>query len=235
MNKEVKTAGELVPQLISETSASVTTPPTILSKQQNDELRARMRVWCSRNLRIQTNNNPQLEDLERAAYRFCSGVWDTPTSGYLLVIYGANGNGKTHVARNVFNWIKKVGHARGCVTEKNHVSFLQAIFWHWPGLLDTLKSGNWDVVDDMFKIPVLILDEMAGGHDPSQVGTDKLCQVLSKRENKWTLVTTNVTPDEWESKFDKRIASRLFRDSEIVDLSMAPDFKMTELHEAPSI
>lgn len=173
------------------------------------------------------NNHPQLEDLERATYRFCSGVWNTPTTGRLLVVFGSNGNGKTHVARNVNRWIQYVGPGKQFVPHTNHVSFLQSIYWHWPALLDALKFGNWDIIDDMLKIPVLILDELGGGHDPSQVGTDKLCQILSQRENKWTLVTTNATPEEWEAKFDKRVASRLFRNSELVDLSNAPDFALS--------
>jgi DNA replication protein DnaC len=76
----------------------------------------------------------------------------------------------------------------------------------------------------MFEIPCLIIDELGGGHDPSRVGVDKLCQVLSKRESMWTLITTNLLPAAWEEAFDRRVSSRFFRNSTLVDLSDVPDF-----------
>jgi len=98
------------------------------------------------------------------------------------------------------------------------------LYWHWPELLDNFKNGGWDVVEDLFSAPVLILDELGGGHDPSEVGVDKLCQVLTRREFKWTLITTNISPENWEQQFDKRVASRLLRNSTIIDLSDVPDY-----------
>lgn len=91
-------------------------------------------------------------------------------------------------------------------------------------LLDRLKAGSWDLVQDCMSIPVLVIDELGGGHDPSRVGVDKLCQILSHRENKWTVITTNILPAAWEENFDRRVASRLLRNSTIVDLSDVPDF-----------
>jgi hypothetical protein len=44
----------------------------------------------------------------------------------------------------------------------------------------------------------LIIDDLGAGHDPSGVGTDKLCQVLSRREEMWTLITTNIMPVAWQ-------------------------------------
>jgi DNA replication protein DnaC len=76
----------------------------------------------------------------------------------------------------------------------------------------------------MFTAPMLLLDELGGGHDPSRVGVDKLCQVLSRRETRWTLITTNILPAAWEQAFDRRVASRLLRNSTLVDLSDVPDF-----------
>jgi len=76
-------------------------------------------------------------------------------------------------------------------------------------------------------VPCLVIDELGGGHDPSGVGVDKLCQILSRRENMWTLITTNITASAWESKFDRRVASRFFRNSVHVDLGDVPDFSTT--------
>lgn len=153
------------------------------------------------------------------------GVWDNPQRGRLLLLVGNNGTAKTHCAKAVREWLRRVGHGKQFIVPKsNHISYIDFVFWHWPKLLDTLKNGGWDVVDDMFSAAILIIDDLGAGHDPSGVGTDKLCQVLSKREKMWTLVTTNIMQPAWEQSFDRRIASRFIRNSTIVDLSDVPDF-----------
>lgn len=159
-----------------------------------------------------------------AVERICGRIWDRPERGKLVVLFGENGSGKTTAANAICRWIKRVGPTKIFSVRRNHVQFLDVIFWSWPQLLDSFKNGNWDVVEDLFSEGVVILDELGGGHDPSFVGVDKLCQVLSKRENKWTIVTTNILPAHWEEKFDRRIASRL-TDSEWIDLSDVPDFR----------
>lgn len=144
--------------------------------------------------------------------------------GHLLVIHGENGTGKTHCAKRVHKWVGCTGHGKQFIRYENEVSHIKSAYWNWPALLDALKSGEWHLVEDLIEVDVLIIDELGGGHDPSFVGVDKLCQILSARENKWTLITTNITPDNWETKFDRRVASRMVRNSVIVDLSGVPDY-----------
>ena len=81
-------------------------------------------------------------------------------------------------------------------------------------------------MNDLFSATLLILDEIGGGHDPTGFGVDKLCELLSAREQKWTIVTTNITPAAWPQIFDRRITSRFFRNSTIVDLTGVPDFSL---------
>lgn len=153
-------------------------------------------------------------------------MWDYPRYGRLLLLAGSNGTAKTHCAKAVRAWLALVGHGKQYVNpdEPNHIRHLDCLFWHWPRLLDTFKNGGWDAIEDMFTATVLIIDDLGAGHDPSGVGTDKLCQVLSKREKMWTLITTNVMPPAWEESFDRRVASRFMRNSTLVDLSDVPDF-----------
>ena len=150
-------------------------------------------------------------------------MWKTPQMGRLLVLAGNNGNGKTMMAKAVRRWVALVGGSNQWPVG-NRILHLEAIYWHWPDLLDRLKGGQWDLVDDMIASPCLIMDELGGGHDPSRVGVDKLCQILSHREFKWTMITTNLRPEAWEDAMDRRVASRLFRNSTLIDLSDVPDY-----------
>jgi DNA replication protein DnaC len=188
--------------------------------------------WNAKWLKLQTGKHPKLKEMEMEVGQFCFEMWAHPLEGRLLLLAGENGTGKTHCAKAVQRWVSAVGHGKkwivtGKPTASNcrvHSVSLSSIYWHWPELLDRFKCGQWDLLDDMISEPCLIIDELGGGHDPSGVGVDKLCQLLSRREYKWTLITTNVIPASWEQIFDRRIASRFFRNSTLVDLSDVPDF-----------
>ena len=110
--------------------------------------------------------------------------------------------------------------------ELNVIRRPYAEFWEWPKLLSQLKHGNWDLVSDLCRCELLCLDEVGGGHDPSRLGADVLCQLLSSREERWTYIATNVAPEAWEEAFDRRITSRFMRNSTVIDLSDVPDYQL---------
>lgn len=172
---------------------------------------------------MKTDHHKALRLLEVEVELFCLGIWFDPTKGQLLVLTGRNGNGKTHAAKAVYKWCQSVARKKTSI-QAGELHVTECVYHAWPELLDELKSGGWGIVDRLKDVDVLILDEIGGGHDPSMVGTDKLCQILSAREHKWTMLTTNIEPMHWESMFDKRIASRLLRNSRIIDMSDVPDF-----------
>ena len=175
-------------------------------------------------MKLETGRHTKLKEMEREVGLFCFEMWQRPTEGRLLILAGTNGTGKTHCAEAVRRWVQLVGHGKQFILRANHISHLDCRFWHWPHLLDVLKEGGWDAIDDMFEVSLLIIDDLGGGHDPSGVGVDKLCQVLSRRENMWTLITTNIVPAAWQEQFDRRVASRFLRNSTLVDLTNVPDF-----------
>ncbi len=164
-----------------------------------------------------------LKEMEIEVGRFCFDMFRNPFMGRLLVLAGNNGTGKTHCAKAVSRWVAHVGYSKQHMLGST-VRYLDQDYRHWPTLLDEFKNGLWEAVDDMLSATLTIIDEVGGGHDPSHVGVDKLCQVLSRRERMWTLVTTNATPSSWEDVFDRRVASRLFRNSTLIDLSGVLDF-----------
>lgn len=202
--------------IIPATMASLTAP-RITGKPPNKN-------WLAKHLKLETSRHPKLKDLELETGRFCADLWRTPERGRMLVLAGSNGTGKTHCAEAVRRWLALVGHSKQFVKRADHISYLDCLFWHWPNLLDELKNDGWDIVPDLFEATVLIIDDLGAEHDPSRVGMDKLCQVLSRREDMWTLITTNIVPSQWQQQFERRVASRLFRNTTLVDLSDVPDF-----------
>ena len=99
------------------------------------------------------------------------------------------------------------------------ISIPSVLYVNWPEVVDGFKEGLYGVVQDCFESSLLIIDDIGAEHDPSKNAADKVCQILSKREHKFNVITTNVHQTSWSNKFDMRIADRLLRNSVVVDLS----------------
>lgn len=170
--------------------------------------------------------HPKLRELGDAVQEFCKCVWIDPTKGKLLVIAGDNGSGKTHTLAAVQRWVQSVGPGRSFTVPGEQFGTLTSRLVRWPEFVSRMKDGHWAAPEELYTPPVVLIDEVGGEHDPSKVGTDALCRVLSRRERKWTMITTNVMPENWEQVFDRRITSRFFRNSTIVDLTGVPDYSL---------
>jgi DNA replication protein DnaC len=168
-------------------------------------------------------SNPKVQAMAREAEVFCAQFAVSPASGRMLVLYGPNGCGKTHTAKRIVSWATKVSPSIRFMTPRG-ISSPEARMRHWPSLLDQMKSGEWSATSGLADVELLAIDEIGGEHDPSKVGTDKLCRLLSARDRMWTVVTTNIHPDEWASVFDRRVASRLLRNSTVINLDGVPDY-----------
>lgn len=94
----------------------------------------------------------------------------------------------------------------------------------WPELCDQLKTGDWEELDEMERITLLALDDVGSEYDPTGIMVQKLCWLLERRENRWSILTTNLHPNTWETAWTKRGLSRLLRHSEIVSLEGVKDF-----------
>lgn len=194
-----------------------TTP--LPSKGSNKE------AWARKWLKLKTGH-PQLQRLEAAAFEFCCGYATRPARGSRLLIYGANGTGKSHTAKAIWHWANRIAMHIPLVTDEGCGARLATCeLFNWPEVVNCLKAGDWELVERMMPVNLLILDDLGAEHDPSKMGIEKLYLLLERREIKWTVITTNVPPAEWENRFEKRIASRFLRNFTIVALDEAPDFK----------
>lgn len=99
---------------------------------------------------------------------------------------------------------------------------------HWPSVIDEFqKTQDIAVIEELNICSVAIIDDIGAEHDPSGFGREQLYLILSRREFRWNVISTNFPPEEWHNKFERRIASRLFRNAEHIDLSDVPDFSTT--------
>jgi hypothetical protein len=141
----------------------------------------------------------------------------------VLVVTGPSGVGKTAGARRLFQWVQAA-----CMSAWEKGSYPDvpgAAFYQWPEVADGFKGGQFGVLEDLFSIEFAVLDDVGAEYDTAnRLCADKLCQVLSRRERKHTLVTTNLVPDQWASRLDVRIADRLFRNSVIMDMAGAESY-----------
>lgn len=142
-------------------------------------------------------------------------------------MFGENGCGKSHIAKRVSYWANRVAMKLPLVDASEGVRTAWSAYANWPEVVDGFKQDRWTVLDDLRECALLIIDDIGAEHDPSQIGVEKLYVMLSVREFKWNIITTNVHPGAWKEKFERRISSRLFRNAQHIDLSQVPDYSTT--------
>lgn len=89
----------------------------------------------------------------------------------------------------------------------------------WSRMADEIKAQGLNMFEALMSADIAFIDDIGAEHDPWGEVTAKLCQILSRREDKFTMITTNYGPLDWGKKFDARIEDRLLRGSDVVDLS----------------
>jgi DNA replication protein DnaC len=172
------------------------------------------------------NHQQILRAAGMVAEDFC-GRWfrhDQKKSNLILV--GQTGCGKTHIAKSIFRFCGVA--AMEAFESRNWPGseFPDAIYISWPEAAREFGEKNHSALQGMMTNDLLILDDIGAESDPWKVCADLLCQILSRRERMFTVITTNVQPAEWPERFDVRISDRLFRNSTIIDLTDVPSYAM---------
>lgn len=174
--------------------------------------------------------HPQLVSAREALYEFCVSYGKLPKRGGTTVIYGDNGAGKTRLLKLVNKWAKSISILQKPViakeTDKGDFRHPSVEFCSWAEIIDGLKQDEWGKLEDLRGCELLIVDDLGAEHDPSRIGIEKLYVMLNHREYRWNLFSTNIGPGQWAEKFEKRIASRLFRNANHIDLSKVKDFSI---------
>lgn len=146
-----------------------------------------------------------------------------------MVLYGANGSGKSSFAKSISRWQKSIKHLLRPIPHPTSGEFTtpERCFVNWAKVVDGFKNqdGNgFAVIEDLRACSLLILDDLGSEYDKSSVGMEKVYTLLTDREFMWNIITTNYPPDQWSSKFESRVDSRLWRNAEHIDMRLVPDY-----------
>lgn len=166
--------------------------------------------------------HPVVQDAADACSKLAGMIGRNDTLVPLVVLCGEPGCGKTRLLDKMTAWARR--ESFGIWERKVLKKPLSVIAVSWPAVCDGFKEGMYGVVDDLIRDDFVAIDDIGAEHDPSQNAADKLCQILSRREARWTIVTTNIAPAAWAKRFDARIEDRLLRRSTVVDMTAVPSF-----------
>ena len=108
-----------------------------------------------------------------------------------LCLLGPSGVGKTHLARSA---CRLVGGA----------------FRQWFRILGAIRDGHPGIPAQLEKERVLCIDDLGAGYD-TDFSKALAAEMAERRVRKFTLWTSNLTPEALAGEFDTRLVSRLIR------------------------
>jgi DNA replication protein DnaC len=170
--------------------------------------------------------HPLVQEAATAAEAFCGRWFNNDRSKPLLVLVGDVGTCKTHIARKIFHFCSVAAMNAFNAGKHGQHSLPSAVSLAWPAtcakFYDKQVANN--IVADASEATLRIIDDIGAEKDNFTESTDRLCQILSRTEDRFTVITTNIEVKDWPTKFDVRISDRLMRDSVIKSLRGVPSF-----------
>ena len=108
-----------------------------------------------------------------------------------LCLLGPSGVGKTHLARAACRSVS-------------------GAFRQWFRILGAIRDGHPGIPAQMEKERVLCIDDLGAGYD-TDFSKALAAEMAERRVRKFTLWTSNLTPEALAREFDTRLVSRLIR------------------------
>lgn len=146
-----------------------------------------------------------------------------------VLLCGKTGCGKTHLAVSMLR--QKTQHSTIELEPKNNNKHPKAIFITVPELLLEIRQSynnpniqESDIVDKYSDVQLLVLDDL-GAEKTTEWSESTLYIIIDRRNRneRWTIVTSNLTLPEIETHLGARIASRL-SDMKVVNIKL-PDYR----------
>ncbi len=168
-------------------------------------------------------NDPQIWSLIAACGEFCKAM-KAGQPPYWLTLLGGSGIGKTHLAKQIFNWHLRSGLFRDGTVDRHglsEVEYAREWCW-WPDLAGMLKGNEgYALVRDMASARFAVIDEIGAELDKSGHVTNCLSNALCARVGKWTIITSNKSLGDIQRELDPRVSSRMLREgSKVISVEL---------------
>lgn len=129
-----------------------------------------------------------------------------------FTVCGRSGIGKTMLATALFNYclrnFKSISKDTG-----DRVSLFEFYKIGAATLADTFRIAGYNGYAE--QADLLFIDDIGAEKDTTGYAKGKLCELLCRRVNKWTIITSNLTLTELGERYDARISSRIIRGENI--------------------
>lgn len=126
-----------------------------------------------------------------------------------LYLHGRPGSGKTHLARRARYLLQPLPSVQ---------------FWKAHKITAHLRAGDYDLRYQLVNLDVLFIDDL-GVDRSTDFMRAEWCNILDERLEKWTFITSNLSPGDVAESIHERLSSRLFRyKNRVVDMRDADDY-----------
>ncbi len=143
-------------------------------------------------------------DIMSSVFEFCKNFAEnfTPSSNGIFML-GKTGLGKTHLSLAIANKVISKGYS---VAYDSIINFLMQVEREHFGKSDT------DTLSMLLDVELLILDDLGSEYEKNSFYASTIYNIINTRLNKGlcTIISTNLTLSQLESRYDDRIISRLF-------------------------
>ena len=169
---------------------------------------------------FKTDGDTKLISILEKAVSFSNDYEPSKKEGYWLTFLGSCCVGKTHLAKGILKYVKD--HHAQYLNRYGAAQFRTNLFSYWPDIADALRGGDYGRLNPLYSADFLAIDDLGAEYESDFINS-KLQQLLNKRLNKWTVITSNLSLNDFALK-DERIASRLVRGKNKVIQINATDY-----------
>lgn len=137
-----------------------------------------------------------------------------------LSLLGTTGTGKTHLAKIVMRQFIDQNRFDAPFDSGYNVKYGNRGTWiNWRTFCASIRSGAYDLIEDVCKDWFVILDDVGSERDSTGFIAEAIDRIFNQRQNKWTMITSNLTLQDFANKVDVRVSDRMLRgNNEIIEI-----------------
>lgn len=181
--------------------------------------------YRARQIGLDESFAPAAAKLSKAGEWFIRAMSVNDTSrGRQLALAGSPGCGKTHVARSIYRFAQAWG---ADLILAHRLSHWAALWIDWPAVAEAQDEDRFqDILYQLNGATFVAIDDVGSEADRfrSGAGASRLRRVLSRAENKWLVLTSNLGLEQLLDCYDARPADRL-RACQWLDVGEVPSYR----------